>query len=52
MEQKLLDAYYEFKGWDANGIPTRQTLHHLGLDFVGEDLMRRKIIESEKNRGS
>jgi len=31
---QLLDHYYELRGWDRNGVPTRDTLHRLGLDFV------------------
>ncbi len=44
-EQKLLDAYYEFKGWTKDGIPTRETLDSLGLDYVSEDLMKREILK-------
>jgi len=44
MEQQLLDAYYEFKGWDKDGVPTKQTLDALGLDFVSEDLAKRGIL--------
>lgn len=29
--QKLLDMYYEQRGWDADGIPTAQTLESLNL---------------------
>lgn len=29
--QRLLDMYYEQRGWDANGIPTPATLESLGL---------------------
>jgi len=28
---KLLDEYYELRGWDKNGIPTPETLARLGL---------------------
>ncbi len=44
MEQKLLDAYYEFKGWTDDGVPTRQTLERLGLDYVAEDFQQRGIL--------
>ncbi len=50
-EAKLLDEYYKFKGWDEEGIPTRETLKALDLDFVGEDLEKRGIYnhgQSEK----
>ncbi|MGC8837674.1 MAG: aldehyde ferredoxin oxidoreductase family protein [Anaerolineae bacterium] len=29
--QKLLDMYYEQRGWDANGFPTKAKLEELGL---------------------
>jgi aldehyde:ferredoxin oxidoreductase len=31
---KLLDIYYEQRGWDANGLPTPETLKNLQLDQV------------------
>lgn len=43
-EQELLDAYYKFKGWTNEGIPTLTTLAKLGLDFVGEDFLSRGIL--------
>ena len=47
MEQKLLDDYYEFKGWNKEGIPTKKTLDELGLEFVSEDLVKRGILTGE-----
>ena len=44
MEQKLLDDYYEFKGWNKEGIPTKKTLDELGLEFVSEDFVKRGIL--------
>ncbi len=46
-EAKLLDMYYEFKGWNNQGVPTRQTLHGLGLDNVADDLEQRGFLASE-----
>jgi benzoyl-CoA reductase subunit BamB len=46
LEEKLLDAYYKFKGWNKDGIPTKETLHELGMDTIGEDLERRGIIKN------
>jgi aldehyde:ferredoxin oxidoreductase len=43
-EQKLLDMYYEFKGWNNDGIPTKETLDKLGLDYVSEDFIQRGIL--------
>jgi aldehyde:ferredoxin oxidoreductase len=50
LEEKLLDAYYKFKGWDNQGIPTKETLRELDLGYVSEDLERRKIIKNEQLR--
>jgi len=47
LETKLLDEYYRFKGWNNEGIPTRESLHELGLDDVSEDLERRGILKNE-----
>ncbi|RKY83193.1 aldehyde ferredoxin oxidoreductase [candidate division KSB1 bacterium] len=30
---EMLDEFYEFRGWDKNGIPTREKLKELGLEF-------------------
>ena len=45
LESKLLDAYYKFKGWNSEGIPTKETLHELGMDDVAKDLEQRGIIK-------
>jgi aldehyde:ferredoxin oxidoreductase len=43
-EQKLLDEYYEFKGWNKDGIPTKETLGELDLNYVSEDFIKRGIL--------
>ena len=43
-EQKLLGDYYEYRGWNNDGIPTRETLDGLGLDYVREDFEQRGIL--------
>ena len=43
-EQKLLDDYYDFKGWTSDGIPTKETLDKLGLNYVSEDFIKRGIL--------
>ncbi len=43
LEKELLDTYYKFKGWNQQGVPTRECLQELGLDFVAEELERRGI---------
>jgi aldehyde:ferredoxin oxidoreductase len=32
----LLDAYYKARGWNENGIPTRETLERVGLKDVAD----------------
>lgn len=44
LEEKLLDAYYRFKGWNRDGIPTRETLTELDLEYVAEDLEQRGMV--------
>lgn len=51
-EQKLLDAYYEFKGWTNDGIPTKETLDKLGLDYVSEDFIKRGILTGNEGAPS
>lgn len=46
VEKELLDAYYEFKGWNADGIPTARTLDRLGLSYVRDDFVQRGILDN------
>lgn len=46
IEKKLLDTYYEYKGWDSNGIPKKETLKELSLDYIAEDLEQRGMIKN------
>lgn len=43
LEKQLLDSYYKLKGWNKEGIPTRESLQELGLDYVAEDFEKRGI---------
>ncbi len=49
LEAKLLDEYYKFKGWNNQGIPTKESLHELDLAYVAEDLEQRGIIKNEQS---
>jgi benzoyl-CoA reductase subunit BamB len=49
LEEKLLDAYYKFRGWNHQGIPTKETLQELDLGYVAEDLEQRGIIKNEQS---
>jgi len=44
LEKQLIDTYYEFKGWNQDGIPTEKSLRELGLGYVAEDFVRRGIL--------
>jgi benzoyl-CoA reductase subunit BamB len=44
LEKELLDTYYKFKGWNKEGIPTKESLDELGLDYVSEDFVQRGIL--------
>jgi aldehyde:ferredoxin oxidoreductase len=37
---KIIDQYYEVRGWDKNGIPTRETLVRLGIGEVDKDIAK------------
>ena len=32
--EAALDSYYKYAGWDSNGIPTKETLKKLDLDWI------------------
>lgn len=44
LEKKLLDEYYRFKGWNHEGIPTKDTLIRYGLDFVIPEFERKNLL--------
>ena len=46
LEAQLLDAYYKFKGWDKEGIPTKESLQDLDLAYVAQDFEQRGIIKN------
>ncbi len=49
LETKLLDEYYKFKGWNNQGIPTRESLHDLGLDYIAEDFLKRGLLKEDES---
>ncbi len=48
VETKLIDEYYKLKGWNSEGIPTKETLDELGLNYISEDLERRGILTNNE----
>ena len=49
LEKELLDTYYQFKGWNNEGIPTKESLLDLGLDYVYEDFRQRGILTDDED---
>jgi benzoyl-CoA reductase subunit BamB len=45
-----IDAYYELKGYNREGIPTKETLEELNLDDVHRDLVQRGILPDEEDK--
>jgi len=52
LEAKLLDEYYKFKGWNNQGIPTKESLHELALDYVSENFLQRGILTDNEGTPS
>jgi aldehyde:ferredoxin oxidoreductase len=49
LEEQLLSTYYKYKGWNMDGIPTKERLYELDLDYVAEDLEKRGILKDGQN---
>ncbi|VBB42600.1 Aldehyde ferredoxin oxidoreductase [uncultured Desulfatiglans sp.] len=46
LEEELLTTYYTYKGWNYNGVPTKERLMELDLGYVYEELVKRGILEN------
>lgn len=44
---QMLDAYYEARGWDRNGIPAGDKLRSLGLEHISRDLDKARAEAGE-----
>ena len=51
-EAELLGEYYKFKGWNEEGIPTKELLHELAMDYVSEDFIKRGILTDDEKTPS
>lgn len=49
LEKDLLDTYYKYKGWNNDGIPTKESLEELGLDYVYEDFVKRGVYTEDED---
>jgi benzoyl-CoA reductase subunit BamB len=52
LETELLDTYYKYKGWNHQGIPTKQCLDDLGLEYVSREFLERGILTDEEEATS
>jgi aldehyde:ferredoxin oxidoreductase len=52
LEEQLLSTYYQFKGWNNDGIPTRKRLEELDLGYVADDLEKRGILKDDPPIGA
>jgi aldehyde:ferredoxin oxidoreductase len=52
LEAQLLDEYYKFRGWNTQGIPTKESLDELGLDDISEDFLQRGILTDHEGGDS
>jgi hypothetical protein len=43
----MLDQYYPYRGWDSNGIPTREKLDELSLSDMADACGIKKIAEQD-----
>lgn len=41
---KMLTEYYKSRGWDKNGLQTKQKLIELDLGDIAEDLSQRGLV--------
>jgi len=52
LETELLDSYYKFKGWNNQGIPTKESLDELSLNYVSEEFLKRGILTDSEDAPS
>ena len=45
LEENLLTTYYNFKGWNDDGVPTRMRLEELDLGYVADELEELGILK-------
>jgi aldehyde:ferredoxin oxidoreductase len=52
LETKLLDTYYKFKGFNNQGIPTKESCEDLDLGYVSDDFLERGILTKDEGTPS
>ena len=46
LEKQLHDQYYKLKGFNDQGVPTKESLHELELDYVAEEFEQKGIYSN------
>jgi aldehyde:ferredoxin oxidoreductase len=49
--EKILDTYYELRGWTGEGIPTPERLRGLGLESVAQAIEKGGVLSEKKGKG-
>ncbi len=49
-EAELLTRYYQYKGWNPEGVPTRKRLEELDLGYVADTLEERGVLDHGPNQ--
>jgi len=52
LEAKMLDGYYDLRGFTKDGIPTKEELYKQGLDYVADELIQRGILDPNEGTPS
>jgi len=52
LEKELIDTYYKYRGWNNDGIPTKESLHELNLYYVSKDFVERGILTDNEGAPS
>ena len=47
---KILDKYYEVRGWTKEGIPTRKRLEELDLKEVADAMEKQGLISDKPKK--
>ena len=42
--EKMIEAYYQQRGFTKEGVPSKETLNELDLNYIREELEYRGII--------
>ena len=48
--EKILDTYYELRGWTNEGIPTPEKLRELGLESVAQAIEKGGVLSEKKGK--